>query len=124
MPKVTNNPVNVLPAGVTITPVAANQDGGHSIPNARNDVLLLVTNSSGNARNVIIRVNQAKRFRPADGTFPLGVSGDVQANVDPNSSRIYGPFPEAYNDDNNALTVEFSGVTGITIAPLRFAPQF
>lgn len=106
-------------AGTQLNFVAANQDGGHAIPNGDRDVLLIVRNTGANARNVIVAVNTAKRFRAADGQFPASVLGDFMGNVAPNSTRVYGPFPDAYNDDNGNIRVTFNNATDLTIAAIR-----
>jgi hypothetical protein len=98
----------VTRAGLTPTYSAANVDG-HSIPNGGKECLHIKTTS--NACNVTFQTPGSVDGQAiADRVVALGTS----------TERIIGPFPPTmYNQGAEEVFVDFSAVTGVTVAAIR-----
>src|SRR5687767_2011294 len=97
-------------AGLTPAFTAANVDG-HSSANTGKEALY-VTNGSGGSINVTV---------VTPGTVDGLAVADRVIAVPAGQSRIIGPFPPLAYDQpgTNAVHVDFSAVTSVTVAALR-----
>ena len=109
-------PVDATLAGVADSLVAA-AGGGDSFDN-NGLVLFVVNNASGGAITVTFddpgtpNPGNAQAFNP-----------DVQVSVPAGARRTVGPFkPFRFNDANGRVNVAYSGVTSLTVMPLRIIP--
>lgn len=109
-------PVDVTLAGVADNLVAA-AGGGDSFPN-NGHVVFVVNNGSAGAITVTFddpntpNPGSASQFNP-----------DVAVSVPAGARRTIGPFPPfRFNDANGRVNVTYSGVTSLTVMPLRKLP--
>lgn len=103
-------------AGVSGAGVAA-AGGGDSFPN---DGYTAVLVANGSGAPITVTVDAAG----PGGTGPdaaIAFNADITVSVPAGGSRLIGPFTDRrrWNDVNGRVNLTYSGVTSLTILPLR-----
>ena len=103
-------PVVSTRAGVALTFGAANADG-HSLANAENEALLIVTNGSASPITVTI---------PIPKTVDGKAIASLEVAVAAGATKVIGPFPKGlYNQTGDVVHINFSDVTTVTVAAIE-----
>lgn len=101
----------VRSSGVLFSPSAANVDG-HSIDNSSEQVFVYVNNGSGASITVSF---------PIPKTIDGCAVADKTVTIGAGANRMIGPFPKGiYNQTGDLLHVNFSSVTSVTVAAVKF----
>lgn len=109
-------PVEASVGGVADALVAA-AGGGDSFDN-NGLTLFVVNNASGGAITVTFD-DPGSPAPPSAAAF----NPDVAVSVPAGARRTFGPFkPFRFNDANGRVNVTYSGVTSLTVMPLRITP--
>lgn len=97
-------------SGLDISTLVAAAGGGDTMPND-GKTFLAIKNGSGAGITVSAAIT-----RTVDGVTPAAKSVTVPASA----TYLFGPFPVAdYNDANGAVALTYSGVTSLTLKPIR-----
>lgn len=101
--------------GVAVT-LAAAAGGGDTFVNDGNTIFV-VSNGGGGSITVTFDVRPTA-IRTASGA-PVDVS-DKAITVAAGATKYVGPFPpELYNNSSQVVSVSYSGVSSVTVAPLK-----
>lgn len=105
-------------AGTTMTPVAANA-GGDSFPND-GLTFLYIKNASGGALTVTFDALGPAAVSPEGA---IAYNADVTVSVPAAGERLIGPFKDfgRWNDVNGRVVMTYSGVTTLTVLPIKVA---
>lgn len=103
-------------AGTVLT---ANNAGasGDRVLNADGKTVLRVTNGSGGSINVTVAAVQTSR--PGDATYPPQTISNNVVAVANGTTRLIGPFPQAFNDATGYIGISWSGTSSVTFEAFK-----
>lgn len=109
-----------LTFGQALTPTFLSVDiAGHVVAQARNDVMVMVQNSSGGP--ITVTVPAIATTRPADDIFPRQDPPDIVLTIPDGKIGIVTSVPDSHLE-NGDFYLDFSDDSGVTMAVVKF-PQ-
>lgn len=103
---------NLSPGGAAYSLAAASAGGDTFVDDGRERTFLAVANASGGSINVTIAAQ--KTAVTLGGYGSLTVADKVVA-VPAGSTKLIGPFPDAYRAPGGVVSVAYSAVTSVTV---------